>query len=282
MSASQAGRRRFESGRPLCASPTHQPTGPSRGARCLFHGKWPTPFPSLLPRDHLVDFATFCVRSLTKNGGGSFGWPVGSCRSRRNPVLYTISAEASMSGLMIGFWSLALLWFGGAGLGADSGGTEGPPEVLGYGVVTTFGDFGEESAGQEPGNCVSCYWPIFCSLDEHRAQQDLGSGAYLGAHSFCSYPEDCSGHPFCNEIGMTSPEGLPEPMSLNRSRRLLALVRSVGDGDMGAVNNLLVEYPGIVKLNRARSALQVYGCGGDVSAHVPVSPGLSILSVGIM
>lgn len=49
-----------------------------------------------------------------------------------------------------------------------------------------------------------------------------------------------------------------------------AVFAALSKGDPGALVELLANYPGVVSLNRERSAIQVLSCTGGIFAHLPV------------
>lgn len=104
-------------------------------------------------------------------------------------------------------------------------------------------------------DCVGC-------IGGHLAPEGSDQG---GIHGWCMQIAGCTGHSTCTSEG----GGYEEP---GGEELLYALVMSALNGDHGAVEVLLAEFPARAYLNAARRALQVTGCTpGTVLAHVSLS-----------
>lgn len=94
------------------------------------------------------------------------------------------------------------------------------------------------------------------------------SGSYSLYACKDAHSQDCS---LSLALGSVSGEG-GEVVALHDLLNLM-----VASGPAG-LDSFVQEHPGFLRINQARQALQVYGCSGDLIAHLPLSPE-SVLSV---
>lgn len=80
-----------------------------------------------------------------------------------------------------------------------------------------------------------------------------------GVHDWCMQIVGCSGHGLCN------PADIP-PFVLE------TLVDEVIRGDASALETLLRDYPAASQFNPGRRALQLRGCDGALTGHIPLRP----------
>lgn len=111
-----------------------------------------------------------------------------------------------------------------------------------------------------PSNCTECNYGCGVLSTSHTAPI-TAEGPLGSVHTNCIDIGEACAHPPCSAALQT--------FDLQQA---LILAGTDGALDLETARSLLNEYPGSLKFNAARGALQIVGCSpGTVIAHIPVS-----------
>jgi hypothetical protein len=149
------------------------------------------------------------------------------------------------------------------------------PLIIGVCLIATGVQVPQAMSFASNDACLECipYWSAGCEPGWHKAtwngtQHDQPGG---GSHASTCYQGTCwDNHPPCEVIDVPTSD-------------LVELVQSaVLAGDLDRIHDLRVRYPTVVRVNTARSAIQVTGCNMRVAAHLALTKELlaSLVELG--